>query len=475
MGYSYSHKNPSQPFDQTASDQSAETWITDRAWVCGSVGAVSVIVCAIWFNATEALAKGVVVMGHQLTQTPVQTLLSALLITTGAMLLTEVIRLYLRNPRNFIAVSPLLKSGRYVTFMATALGNYLAYLGLFWLVVVFFQWAGEYGYQRNAPYYQPWFTFLDLAFSAYLWGGLPYVCLTRALKHDPQADDNDPPILVAKLFTAIKSFLLREKKTVTAAEQRHKKAIRALLVKLFFAPLMTVFFFDQFPHLVNNVDYLLNTIPALIADQRYTHQQFNTDFFNLSITLIFSIDIALAWCGYVVSSRWVDNRTHSAEPTLLGWVVCLCCYPPFQMFLGLYFAAPGEREVLRFDNQWLITAFTGMMVLSYLVYMASTLWFGVRFSNLTHRGIIRTGPYAIVRHPAYASKNFAWWCVMFPAILYNVVYTGIHIAIAQTLGLLIMTGFYYLRATTEERHLSADPRYRSYCQTVKYRFIPGVL
>ena len=226
-----------------------------------------------------------------------------------------------------------------------------------------------------------------------------------------------------------------------------------------------------------NGGYVLGWVQQAIATNSYTHHQFNNDFFNLSIALIFSVDVALAWVGYVTSSRWVDNQTASAEPTMLGWMVCVICYPPFQMFLGLYYSAPGEREVLQFQSQWLITFFTSLMVLSYIVYMSATLWFGVRFSNLTNRGIIRKGPFAIIRHPAYASKNFSWWIVMFPAIVYNAFNTvnGLQIAALQTVGLVLMTYVYYMRALTEERHLSADPAYLEYCKQVRYRFIPGVI
>ena len=249
--------------------------------------------------------------------------------------------------------------------------------------------------------------------------------------------------------------------------------MRALLVKLFFAPLMTVFFSDQFAHLVHNVGYLSNRMFGEVGN--YSHALFNSDLFNISISLIFSIDTTLAWCGYVVSSRWVDNQTTSAEPTMLGWIVCIVCYPPFQRFLGLYYSPPGEHAILDLPNPSLVTLFTVMMLLSYLVYVSATMFFGVRFSNVTNRGIIRKGPYAIVRHPAYAGKNFAWWCVMFPAILYNATHTGLSVALLQVLGLLLMTWIYYWRAITEERHLSLDPAYQDYCNQVKYRFIPGVL
>lgn len=465
--------------DETRSTNSttiaaSKSWVTDRAWICGVIGAFTCIACAAWYNITNALSRGVHLFGWQVTDQRMESLLFALVVITLVMCCTEMLRLYLRDRGNFIRLSPLVRQGQWTAFLQGAIASFLCYLLLFKLVVLFFQWAGEYGYQRNNAYYRSWFMFIETAFSVYIWAGLPYVLLTRAFKHDPDADGKDFSTLVYKVGTFLLSFILSKKDWRTPFTEGHKKAVRALLVKLFFTPLMTVFFVDQFPHLVSNVGYVFNSIPDLIASGNYSHKRFNNDLFNISIALIFSVDVALAWVGYVVSSRWVDNQTQSAEPTTLGWMVCLICYPPFQMFLGLYFPAPAEREVLRFDHQWIITITTTLMLLSYVVYMSATMWFGVRFSNLTNRGIIRTGPFALVRHPAYASKNFAWWCVMFPAILFNAVHTGVHIAIIQTLGLLTMTFVYYLRAITEERHLSADPQYVEYCKQVKYRFIPKV-
>ena len=39
------------------------------------------------------------------------------------------------------------------------------------------------------------------------------------------------------------------------------------------------------------------------------------------------------------------------------------------------------------------------------IYAWATMAFGLRFSNLTHRGILTHGPYAFTKHPAYMSKN----------------------------------------------------------------------
>jgi protein-S-isoprenylcysteine O-methyltransferase Ste14 len=466
---------PTTPVDSTVVSGSGR-WITDRAWLCGLSGALAVVLCAVWYNNTDALNNGLSIAGWQVTSSRIDTLLAALIMCSGVMVLAELTRLWLWHGRQFLSIHPDITERRMPRFFGESLLHYGLNLGLLALVIFFFRTAGEYGYAQNNAYYQAWFRFLEILWVGYLWGGLPYVIITRALKYTADAERRDlvRPWLNALLWVMVNVF--RTGKWRPRFDEYDKKALRALLVKLFFAPLMTVFFVDQFPHLVNNVGYVFGTVPDMILNGEYAHRRFNRDFFNISVALVFSVDVALAWCGYVVSSRWVDNQTTSAEPTMLGWVVCLVCYPPFQMFLGLYYGAPGEREILGFANQWLVTIFSVMMVLSYLVYMSGTLWFGVRFSNLTNRGIIRTGPYSFIRHPAYASKNFAWWCIMFPVIVYNASHSGsFKVAVMQTLGLLLMTWVYYLRAITEERHLSVDPAYVDYCKQVRYRFIPGVI
>lgn len=249
--------------------------------MCGLAGAITVILLAAFYNSTHALENGVTLPGLQLTDNRRDSILPALIIVAAGMLTVELIRLWLRDRGNFFHIHPHLKKGRYGAFLGEALGNWILYLILLGLTVLFFRTANEYGYANQNEYYQIWFRFIELA-----------------------------------------------------------------------------------------------------------------------------------WVGYTISSRWVNNSTVSTEPTILGWLVCLACYPPFQRILGVYYAAPSERDILQFSNQWIVTVFAFMMLFSYFVYMAATLWFGARFSNLTNRGIIRKGPYALIRHPAYASKNFSR-CILY--------------------------------------------------------------
>lgn len=450
------------------------SWVTDYAWISGLAGVVALVLIAIFYSRTGALHDGVHFMGVQLSDNQNDALLLALAIITSAMVLTEGIRLWWRNPKNFFQLSPGLKAGRYLTFLREAVVNWLLYVCLLGSAVLFFQSAGEYGYE-SGEFYQIWFRFLDLAFTAYLWGGLPYVLITRALKYDPVADRRDASSLTAKVLQLSASLTLGIKKWRPRFNELDKKNARALLVKLFFTPLMTVYFLDQFPHLVNNISYIRTGLLDKLAAGAYTHADFNADFYNFSRPLIFSIDVGLAWCGYVISSRWVDNQTVTAEPTMLGWIVCLACYPPLSHIAWLYYSPPPESIVFQFQNATLISIFILLATASITIYMLATLWFGVRFSNVTNRGIIRKGPFALVRHPAYASKNFFWWCLMFPVIIYNASISNLKVTILMILGLVFQSWIYYLRAITEERHLDADPYYRSYCQQVKYRFIPGVI
>jgi hypothetical protein len=99
-----------------------------------------------------------------------------------------------------------------------------------------------------------------------------------------------------------------------------------------------------------------------------------------------------------------------------------------------------------------------MILLLVAIYVWSTIAFGARFSNLTHRGIITNGPYRYSKHPAYLSKNLSWWLISTPFMLSGNAAQSLRACIL----LCMLNGIYYLRAKTEERHLSLDPVYRQY-------------
>jgi hypothetical protein len=184
------------------------------------------------------------------------------------------------------------------------------------------------------------------------------------------------------------------------------------------------------------------------------------------ISLLFVIDIMTATLGYVLTMRPLDAHIRSAEPSLAGWVAALSCYPPFALI------GPGRAIDYRAGTMgeeswtyWLsghpvaLAVWGGLLVLLVALYAWATLALGLRFSNLTHRGILTHGPYALFKHPAYLAKNCFWWLACLPFL----VTTGSLMDAARNVaGLLLVNALYYWRARTEEMHLSADPDYRAY-------------
>lgn len=101
---------------------------------------------------------------------------------------------------------------------------------------------------------------------------------------------------------------------------------------------------------------------------------------------------------------------------MLGWAVCLVCYQPFHLVRLAYLNYDdSERwQDLLPNLPWLTTLWAAVILFLVFIYAWSTVCFGLRFSNLTHRGIITSGPYRFVKHPAYLSKNLSWWLISMP-------------------------------------------------------------
>lgn len=185
---------------------------------------------------------------------------------------------------------------------------------------------------------------------------------------------------------------------------------------------------------------------------------------TLLIETMFMIDVQIAMVGYLVTMKPLDAQIRTANPHLGAWVAALMCYPPFILM--------GDGDVLDYRQngaEWafwlqghpgLLWLWAGALVFLTVVYAWATVAFGLRFSNLTYRGVLTNGPYAFTRHPAYLSKNAYWWLATLPFL----VTSGSAVdAIRNTVILALVSAVYYWRARTEERHLLAeDAKYREY-------------
>ncbi|MBI5815748.1 MAG: hypothetical protein HZB29_09085 [Nitrospinae bacterium] len=340
----------------------------------------------------------------------------------------------------------------------------------------------------GSGYYENWRITVSYLFTIYALAGLPYAFITNLLRKS-RAEDRKDPGFVALIFlrAAVKSVARKDYSAARRAFFNRSNLVTArdTGVKFFFVPLMLTFLFmeasglfDFFPKLYGQAAMILGATPSAQSDTWPWWALFDY-FYASAFHGIFLMDVSISLVGYICSSRWLDNKSKSVDPTLSGWLAALVCYPPFNGLTTNYL--PYDRNfhgahILDFTHlTFLDPAYAAAMnnfaefglrlttLCAFTVYVWATMAFGLRFSNLTNRGIITRGPYAFIRHPAYIAKNIAWWSE-------NVRNFA---SPWQFVFLAVWNIIYFLRAVTEERHLKSDPDYAAYCGHVKHRFIPG--
>ncbi len=181
------------------------------------------------------------------------------------------------------------------------------------------------------------------------------------------------------------------------------------------------------------------------------------------ITGMFVVDVHFATVGYLLTMKPLDAHIRTANPYLAGWLAALMCYPPFILMgngrpLHYEVDTPGWANLFANSPTVLIIWGTILVFLTG-VYAWATMVFGLRFSNLTHRGILTHGPYGWTKHPAYLSKNAFWWLASLPFITNSGSWAE---GLRNAAILAVISAIYYWRARTEEKHLMADPDYQAY-------------
>ncbi|MBZ0188561.1 MAG: hypothetical protein K8F91_20115 [Candidatus Obscuribacterales bacterium] len=251
-----------------------------------------------------------------------------------------------------------------------------------------------------------------------------------------------------------------------------KNAFRGLIVKGFFIPIMVISCIHWWKKWEIDAGGAVSAFLQFQANMPVLAECLNLVFMSI-IDLFLVIDVTIAMLGYLTSCRILDTQIVSAEPTAFGWFVALICYPPFNLFFEtlawshMFLAWP---ESLFVDHPIIATAVSTLIVVLVGIYSWSTVVFGLRFSNLTNRGIITSGPYRIVRHPAYISKNLAWWLALVPCL-----FLLEPRSLIPALMMILINTIYFFRALTEERHLLSEMHYRQYRRLVRFRFVPGLI
>jgi protein-S-isoprenylcysteine O-methyltransferase Ste14 len=304
----------------------------------------------------------------------------------------------------------------------------------------------------SSSWYRPFFGFFWVATLAVLVLSLPYFYLCERFGRWSQGEDD--------LLCIVRGYLalVRGRKP----EPAFLAVWRGYLVKFFFVPLMVVFW-------ISNTQTFEKALLNLLNQEHWWSWDVYaiSRLYDVAFEGMFLVDVSLALLGYICTFRLFDTHIRSAEPTLVGWFVALACYPPFSRTADLYLAYNNGQHywgstLANYPVLFALVAAT--IIFLQFVYAYSTVMFGLRFSNLTNRGILCKGPYAVIRHPAYVAKNISWWLVSLPFLF----------SFGDCVRLLCMNALYVGRAITEERHLGRDPDYQEYMRRVKYRFIPGV-
>jgi hypothetical protein len=284
------------------------------------------------------------------------------------------------------------------------------------------------------PLYGPYFAMLQWLVPAWLAAAIPYFYLVDQRMSEPHDG----------YWQMGQVLLLRWRMVDAALFGQH---LLGWLVKGFFLPLM--------------FGYVCQDMQRLLDFGEGGAQDGFAPLYQAGYAGMYFLDVTLVAVGYLVTFRLTDTHIRSTEPTLLGWAVALACYEPFWSFIsGRYLAyrnSYGWQDWLA-DSPAPYMAWGSLILLLTLVYVWATLSFAARFSNLTHRGIITNGPYRFSKHPAYVAKNLSWWLIAAPFLASG----GPRDGVLRCLMLLGVNALYWLRARTEERHLSWDPVYVQY-------------
>jgi hypothetical protein len=236
-------------------------------------------------------------------------------------------------------------------------------------------------------------------------------------------------------------------------EKVNKNVVAALargwLVKIFFLPMMADFLFNEIGQFANaGVNFDSPFYPV----------------YDQIIRLVLIADLIPACVGYSLTLKVLDSHIRTADDSVRGWIFCLVCYPPF--WTGVFYDNYLPYMSGQNWSGWLGDAsplrwvWAGALVVCFVIYASASVVFGTRWSNLTYRGLMCKGPYRLMKHPAYFFKNFGWWLIGIPFIVKS--NTTFETWIQACLFSVGVSAVYYMRAVTEERHLSRYPEYREY-------------
>jgi protein-S-isoprenylcysteine O-methyltransferase Ste14 len=224
-----------------------------------------------------------------------------------------------------------------------------------------------------------------------------------------------------------------------------RRDLGSSFIKIFFYPLMFV-----------NAEQFLDRFETLRLPETWSA----VEIYRASSVLYLLIDVVFAASAYALSLKIIDNRVRSVNPYPAAWFVTLLCYDPFWGIAELFIVFEWHANWHVWLESWHALQFLWLTLIlcCFIIYAWSTVEMGPRFSNLTYRGTVSTGPYRLMKHPAYVSKVVSYWLITVPFVPIQ----GWAFALQQCLMLSISCSIYYFRAKFEERHLLQFAEYKAY-------------
>ena len=114
--------------------------------------------------------------------------------------------------------------------------------------------------------------------------------------------------------------------------------------------------------------------------------------------------------------------------------------------------------------QWGLQAGLLLQIVGLVICFSSFVALGRSFGfAAADRGLVQRGPYALVRHPIYASY-----------VMLQGGYLCQSLSVRNALVVLVATAFNVLRVRAEERVLASNPAHAAYRARVRWRMVPGI-
>jgi protein-S-isoprenylcysteine O-methyltransferase Ste14 len=240
---------------------------------------------------------------------------------------------------------------------------------------------------------------------------------------------------------------------------------KSLALRAYFIPVMMAYFYSNTTSMMEGHE---SFVSDFIAGLEHAPGIAIVKFILIAYVFLAAMDVLFATIGYLLTFRFLDSHIRSTEPTFFGWFICITCYFPFfeliminMFFEGLYHGPKWNHWLV--NMPYLAAAWGVLVVSAQCLESLTTLTFGVRFSNLTYRGLITAGPFRFTKHPQYIAKMLNRFFFLMPFLSMGGILGAAQNMIMFTAVCLI----YFLRARTEENHLARYPEYVEYARWIE--------